>query len=245
MEIFIDRHKYNFNDYFSFEEFISYTKENCKLIFNFENNLIIEKFKKIYEHLSNVNGIIKKSNYKNIIYNYFNLKDRQQDSKKSLQERGFDEYFIQDYLLNKGKKYSDKYQEKIKSITNKVYSYRNYQISSTSEPKCNVCGSKLIFRFTKNNTFEFIKCSNEHCLTNKFNGHKRFLSITNLEKREIDRKKNILCIEYWIDKGYSIDDAKKIISQEQKKRGKLSKGKHLTKINKEFFEKNMAKKKVK
>ena len=242
MNIYIDRKKYDFKNTFTFNEFIQYVQEKCTLIFNFDNISIIEKFKKIYEFLSNEHGNISKNKFPKVIYDNFQLTDRQQESRKSLLQRGFDEIFIENFLLEKGKKRSNILRSKYKQIENKKYVYGNYIIENDKEPLCNICGSELIFRKKKNGVFEFVTCSNKDCEINKFNNHNRYLAITTKEQRPIDRTTKTLCVEYWINKGHSEQEAKEIISHMQTQYS--SQVKNRKKINRTFYEEKYGKEKA-
>ena len=235
MEIIINRKKYNFKDVFTFDKFLDLTNKWCKLIFNYNNENVISKFKKIYNKLLNDDGIITKRYYKQFIYSNFGLSDRQQDSINSLLQRGFDKEFIENYLSKKGKSHSKIMENKYNLIENKIYTYNDYLISNNIEPRCKICGAKLLFRRkTSSNIFEFKRCSNENCLSNTKNSRKKYKAVFDENPHKFDKSKNILCIEYWIKKGYSEDDAKKIISEEQQRRGRLNKGKTAI-VNKNYL----------
>ena len=113
--------------------------------------------------------------------------------------------------------------------------YRSYIISDGIEPRCKICGSKLLFRKKiSSNIFEFKKCSNENCLSNAKNVKVKYKAVFDERPFKIDKTKKILCVEYWIKKGYSENEAKEIISKEQQRRGKLNKNKTVI-VNKKYL----------
>ena len=239
MDIFINRKKHDFKTLFTFNDFIEHVKTNCKLIFNFDNEEVVEKFKFIYETLSNDKGKITDRNKSSIIYGLFGLSNRQQESIISLKERGFDDAFIKTFLLSKGEMRSEIRQDKINNNNVlKTYVYNDiYEVKSEQTPKCRICGSKLLFRKKKNGTFEFIRCANKSCSTNSFNNHKKYLSFFSEKERKFKRSKNLLCIEYWLEKGFSEEEAKQQISNIQSERGKMVKGKNKIFRKEDFYKK--------
>lgn len=94
-------------------------------------------------------------------------------------------------------------------------------------PKCKICGSDLNYKKTNGRLYRVTNCTNPQCScfnTNKIKIKRlSFLGEEYADKLEKEkRKKNPLCIEYWINKGYSEEESKQIISEKQKKYSQIS-----------------------
>lgn len=113
----------------------------------------------------------------------------------------------------------------------KIFKYNSivvFKTDSNELPKCKLCGSDLKCKKISENVFNVVNCSNKECdcFNNKSIKIKRlsFLGKEYVEKFEKEkRKKSHLCIEYWLDKGYSEEEGRKKISEKQKYFTKLVK----------------------
>lgn len=173
---------------------------------NYENDNIINKLKEFYENHKKYDDSVKLP-LRTTLKKFMNIKQN------SVEELGYD-------------------------MKNKTYTFFNVEYKSKEKPKCNICGSDLVFRKKRNGVFCILKCSNEKCISKqKKYKTKAFLSQEALEEVLTKiKKRNILCVDYYLNKGYSEEDAIKIISEEQAKRSKMSKKEHV-KINKEYITK--------
>ena len=111
----------------------------------------------------------------------------------------------------------------------KIYHYGKYSFASETTPKCNLCGGDLIFKNKKNGEIKIVSCSNNEC---EYNNTKSLIikqkAILPIEKfkevREQQRRCRSTNVYYWIDRGYSMEEAKKIIHERQSKASKQIKG---------------------
>lgn len=123
---------------------------------------------------------------------------------------------------------------------NKFY-YGKRFIVSDSKPYCKICGSEIIV-VLKNGKNKMIGCSNEHCIAYNTKSIKCLLHmsfgkeilneyLSNIKKTRITNK------EYWINKGFSEEEALSKITEIQtksalkvKKRGKCDKKTIISKL---------------
>jgi len=155
-------------------------------------------------------------------------------------ERGWDENYAKTQIINTNKQrlinavitknrnkknisFNDK--DEIKIIFN------NTEFYSKEHTNCNVCGSKLkLKKINVNNTadnfyYKIIGCENKNCKSIFYKQNKQYLSylpenIANDKiKKNYDtlKKTNIFCVESWQLKGFSLEEAKKNISEIQAK----------------------------
>ncbi len=133
----------------------------------------------------------------------------------------------------------------------KKFIYNNIVVLKTDSdetPKCKLCGGDLEYKPQNKNTFILTNCSNQNCacFNTKSVNIKRlsFVGEEYAQKLQADkRKKNPLCVEYWMNKGYSEEESKEKIVQRQKystkfvkKRGVCDKKTMANKIGEENIE---------
>lgn len=237
MIIIQNRKKYQFKEKYTFDDFMNLV-ENDGIKFNFKNVIVIEKFKEIYQKMCENDGKITKLNFRTIIYNLYGIKNRNPYAKESLLERGFNESEINYFYKKVGAKHSNAIKNKlIECSNNNIYHYGKYTFKSSIIPKCKICGSNLYMRLCNNGDRRILYCENKECKSNEKNPKYSYIAflpddlIESIKKER--RKKNHLCIEYWLKKGLSENDAKDEISKIQSKNGKLVAGKNKI-VDKQF-----------
>jgi len=139
-------------------------------------------------------------------------------------------------------------EKRVKNKIPTVFKFKTVVFELNSEPICVLCGSKLNYDtklsgYNKKNIIGIIKsCDNIDCKTNDCNKlfkYENYLpkDVWEHKKNELStsiKKSNMLCINYWLNKGLTENESKNKISEIQSKRGKLVKGKN-TKITKEYL----------
>lgn len=117
--------------------------------------------------------------------------------------------------------------------------YKGIKFKSNSHPNCKLCSSQLIL--TKkdykisNFDYKIIGCSNEKCTTHKMGKLDKcriFLPEYVVNELLSNRTKNIkksnkLCVDYWLNNGDSIENAKIKISKIQSQNSKLVKNRFI------------------
>ena len=196
-----------------FNSFCNFIKTNLPLKFNFDNNEIINKIKETYYKLIDECGKLTLKLFKTKFYEVYGLKYKTNDT-PGLIERGFtldETYYIhkqevEDFLHTNG------------FITVK---FGNTKYTSTEVPVCKKCNNDVNFRFNdKKGLFTIINCRNSECATHNSNNSKYEAFLPENKTNEIkisSRKNNRLCVEYWTSRGYTEDEAIKLISEQQKK----------------------------
>lgn len=237
MIIIQNRKKYQFKEKYTFDDFMNLV-ENDGIKFNFKNVIVIEKFKEIYQKMCENDGKITKLNFRTIIYNLYGIKNRNPYAKESLLERGFNESEINCFYKKVGAKHSNAIKNKlIECSNNNIYHYGKYTFKYSIIPKCKICGSNLYMRLCNNGDRRILYCENKECKSNEKNPKYSYIAflpddlIESIKKER--REKNHLCIEYWLKKGLSENDAKDEISKIQSKNGKLVAGKNKI-VDKQF-----------
>ena len=96
-----------------------------------------------------------------------------------------------------------------------------FETDSNELPKCKLCGSDLECKKKSENIFSITNCSNPECIcfNNKSFKIKRlsFIGKEYADKIEKEKKKKSpLCIEYWLNKGYSEKEGRQKITEKQK-----------------------------
>jgi len=114
----------------------------------------------------------------------------------------------------------------------KKYKFRSIMFFAHNQ-KCNCCGYNLLTNkhYSKKNGeyYEIIKCENEECLTNKDKKKTNFVLKSYIPEDVYDeeikrrRKNNYYCIEFYLERGYSEDEANNIISKRNSCYSKLVK----------------------
>lgn len=233
---------------FLFEDFLKHIK-TLKLKLNYENEKLIKKIKSMYEYFCDGEEYVKSRELLSRIKKYLDIKHNPY-SREGLRERGFDDEYINDFYASNGKNHEAGHKKKINEINSTIYHLGKFSFYLNEKPKCKICGSEIEFRLRGKDELEILCCSNKECQSRKTvrDKHIAFLPEDILaqygkEKRE----KTWTTVEYWVARGYSENDAKKIISEKQsvvskqvKNRPKCNK-EHISKIygenTDEFFRK--------
>ena len=133
------------------------------------------------------------------------------------------------------------------------YLYKKLKFKSEDILKCLICHNDFLIRKKKDSTREILKCSNLECSFNKllpakkyeiflpFEGVKKQLEFFSLERR----KANLNCIEYWMVKGYSEDESKNIISENQKAISLSNKKKRIGRTYKQLYDRGYSEEEAK
>ena len=134
------------------------------------------------------------------------------------------------------------------------YKFKKVIFNNDENFKCFSCKNEFIKRIKNNGIIELLKCKNKECITNT-NRFKQFEiypiilgDFINLKIFELKlelKSSRTRCIEYWIKKGFSDLEAKKILFELQSNSGKKSKGKHdwkkedkIKKFGENYFKEN-------
>lgn len=231
------------------DDFIDYLKENYNKL-NFNNDVIKSSIESIYYDLLNSEGNILYSRLNRWLPNQFGFNYKNSLQKEFWIERGFSEYWYNDYLRNnqksRGISISKKNKSKIEgrrvldlSITNK-FKYKNTYFESIETTTCNNCKSKLDFYLRKNKKegyyYDITGCSNKNCETNISNSKKllwnsflpKSISEKMISKLESNmRCNNILNIDFHINNGLTKEESIQKISEIQSKNSKLVKNRFI------------------
>lgn len=226
----------------SFIDFLKSINTNC----NFDNFIILDKIIKIYEKCITEDGTINLRRKKFITYFYKEMDIFCGSITTSLYwtQRGWNELESEERRI---KKLETRLNVDFVDLNlSKKFKFKKVLFESEKIPTCNCCGGDLIFKRFKNEKenyyfYKILDCKNEECnskvdkkLKKSFDNYRQFLpediSKEIIEKKTEDLKtRNPLCIEYWLKKGKTEEEAKKIISEKQKKTASLQT---------EFFGKN-------
>lgn len=214
------------------DDFIYYVSSiNDKI--NFENELILNKIKKIYEYMLVEEGVIQWIRFDRWLPSQFGFKKSNLLTLDFWVERGWSEEYskvkISEITKERAKigvktKLADKNEILFNGNEIKI-KFKGSEFTTTEHPCCSICGNKL--NLNKKNEknkkelffYEIKNCSNEICETyklNKTNLYKAFLPKYISDDKINKLKQNIkktsrLCVESWVDKGYSEKEAKKEI----------------------------------
>lgn len=131
--------------------------------------------------------------------------------------------------------------------------YRRVVFINEKLPICNLCNNSidLTKHYEKNKKdkpyYKIVKCSNSGCVSNvtvlkNYDLYKAYLPIEIAEEEILSIKNNLkknnrYCVENWLNKGYSEEEAKIKISQLQLENSLKVKHENRVKITKEFYKK--------
>lgn len=225
-----------------FIDLIDQKKEIRKWI-NFNNPDMLKKMGDFYDFCIKSNKCINFETFNKDLINFFGFKNGFVTSVNAFVEHGFKEEDAKKIISSFNEKRLRKSRLEKENLFNekKEYSFGYIKYISDVEPICNLCGSKLIFKLQPNGVKKILGCSNTNCEANEKNGatNKKYMGLVpqKLYMKHINNIKNFSCLnkQYWINKGYSEEDAKKIISDRQKKNSKSVKKRII--VNKDFISK--------
>lgn len=248
MEVIKNRKKIKAIEFFpSVNDFI----EEIKLTtdrYNFESDELKNKINKVYKKLIDGDGSVKLLRLCRWLYNELNFKSCNILQINFWLERGWDlevsKQKISD-VVKKGcpSKTNTIKQKKLNIVFDgeeKTIRYKSVEFKTTTHPTCNVCKNNLnlkkinIKNFNDLYYYRIVKCSNDFCETKN---HRNIMLYDSFLPKDISEKKinqikteikkrNRLCLDYWVNKGYSEEESIKIISESQKKSAKLVKTHH-------------------
>jgi len=122
----------------------------------------------------------------------------------------------------------------------------NKVVSEGNPPKCTICGCEIGYKqmLKCNNRYRLTTCTNENCLAHENMSYKvRMESIfgkefvDNFKKNK--KKSSKLCVEYWVNKGFTEEESLLKISEIQQKNSLLVKNRGV--CSKEIIEKKVGK----
>jgi len=122
----------------------------------------------------------------------------------------------------------------------------NKVVSEGNPPKCTICGCEIGYKqmLKYNNRYRLTTCTNENCLAHENMSYKvRMESIfgkefvDNFKKNK--KKSSKLCVEYWVNKGFTEEESLLKISEIQQKNSLLVKNRGV--CSKEIIEKKVGK----
>jgi len=259
MQIVKNRKRINANEIFiEKNDFILFLKNlNDKI--NFENELILSKINLIYLNMINNDGVISFNKIYKWLPSQFGFKKSSILTIDFWLERGWDENYAKTQIsditkdITRNAVITKNMNKKNISFNNKdeiKIFFKNTEFYSKEHPNCNVCGSKLkLQKINVNNTadnfyYKIIGCENKNCKSVSYKQNKQYLSylpenIANDKiKKNYDtiKKRNIFCVESWQLKGFSLEEAKKNISELQVKNSSKVKNRFIP--SKENLKKN-------
>lgn len=209
--------KIDFTDYFkttdSFKEFIKFGNEFINVDF------LETKISHIYKELSNLDIELKTNLVLPIVIKNLNFKHKSAFKLEFWEERGYGVNEFNNWICKRRNIHP------VKKITPGVandFKYGNYDFQFIGEPKCNLCGSNLKFDILVNK-YIIKDCKNHDCHSHKNKEIKTIRQLAFLPKDVfLDKNKRInhnskLSKEYWLLRGFSLEDSKKEIYKIRKK----------------------------
>jgi|694.fasta_scaffold00011_275 hypothetical protein len=211
---------------------------------NFESQLITEKINLIYQDMLTQDGLIKWVRFNRWLPSKFGFKKSNLLTLDFWLERGWSKEYGKNKISNITKERSNigvktKLNEKNKIEFNESIKiiFKGGEFISNRRPKCNICGEDLIL--TKKNIknisdlfyYKITGCSNKFCETkgysksNLYNAYlpKDIAEVKLKELSDVIVKSNRLCVDSWVSKGYSEEEAKSNISKIQSKNSMMVK----------------------
>jgi hypothetical protein len=230
------------------DKFINFVYETLPDLFRCESNDI--KITDIFNDFLKDNPVISnKGLFRKNITKKLNFPISGRNSPNYWKHRGWSDELtlLKVFEINRTNKLKTE-EKRPKSKTPTIFKFKTVVFELNSEPICNLCSSKLIYNvklsgYDKKNIIGVIKgCDNLECETNNSNKYFKYENylpkdVWERKKNELSssiKKSNMLCVDYWLNKGLTEDESKNKISEIQSKRGKLIKGKN-TKITKEYL----------
>ena len=244
MQILKDRKRQEIKDVFNTSnDLIKYVGDmNDKI--NTQSEMIIESINKLYDKMINDEGVIKFSRFSRWYPKELGFKKKNVLQLDFWLERGWSEIDgknrISDIMVervNKTKETKNKLKNEIVINGIEKYKYKMVEFESEIRPHCNCCGYELTLKKVNINNkkseyfFKIESCSNNKCISHEMVKTEKYqaylpkdVSENKLkELNEIINKSNRLCVDYWVNKGLNIDEAKYEISKIQSSNSKLVK----------------------
>ena len=234
MQILKERKRQEVKEIFkTCDEFINHIKTiNDKI--NFENLLILDKINEIYNIMLEEEGVIQWIRFDRWLPSKFGFKKSNLLTHDFWLERGWSEEYSTYQISTITKERANiavktKIIDKQKIVFNgdeiKII-FKGSEFNSKTYPCCGECGSKLnLVKKNINNvsdifTYTIIDCSNESCISKNYSKselYKTFLpkDVANVKLKKINetiKNSNKLCVESWLNKGYTEEEAREKIS---------------------------------
>lgn len=233
-----------------FNTFLNFCVQQLPFI-NFDNPMMVEKLKSIHRNLVESDEKIIKSKIPKWVNSRFKFRRSGVNTINFWVDRGWGEPYANRKINEINEKNTKKLNEKMRNILNNsssVFKYKSVVFNSKNDPKCGFCGNflsyeKIFNRHSENKIMNKISgCSNNDCETHNMRLHGKYENY--LPKGVWDDKKNelmkvikpsnVLCTEYWINKGFTKEESIEEIRKIQSDRGKKVKGKS-KKITKDYL----------
>ena len=221
-------------------------KIQIKKYLNLNNDKIKNKLLEFFEFYCQKNGVINFSErFKKELDSFFGfqLTGNRCKSYEALKERGFSDTEAKQIISDIHKEYSEKAKKLREELfeKKKEYEFGKIKYVSNDEPVCNLCGSRLKLEWTGHGSKKILGCLNEHCdgfykkpsSKNKIRALVPDKQYDEYIKRMMDSR--ILNIQYWINKGYTEEEAKQEISKKQQYNTSFLTPDKRVRINKDFI----------
>jgi len=253
MQILKERKKQEAKELFkTCDDFTNFLKTiNNKI--NIENELVRKKIGLIYKNMLTQEGVIQWIRFDRWLPSQFGFKKSNLLTLDFWLERGWSEEYSKNKIseITKerailGVKTKTINKKKIEIIGETKIKFKGVKFTANSHPMCNICHSKLtLIKKNRKNMlnsvyYEITGCSNESCETKKYSKsdlYKSYLPKDIAEDKlkelnEIISKSNKLCVNSWVNKGYSESEAKNKISEIQSKYSLMVKNRFIVSKNK-------------
>lgn len=190
MTILLDKKRKTFGADLDFNEFVELLK-SFNILLNFKNHKIINALKDCFNYYCSNDGKINKSTLVKDVIKKIPFIKHSHSSREGLLERGFDEYFIDKHIKENNKLCIEYWLKKGYSENEGKEKISTIQ----SERGKKVAGKNKIV-------------------------NKKYIESLGLDCNKFFKERSIWCVEYWLKKGYSENDAKNKISKYQTELGK-------------------------
>ena len=190
MTIFLDKKRKTFGVDLSFEDFIKLLK-SLNIFLNLENNKILSALEDCFKYYCYTEGKINKNTLPKDVVKHIPFIKHHHSSHEGLLERGFDKGFIEKFIRGN-------------SCTCIEYWLKRGFDEKTAKEKISEKQSS-IGKLNKGKT-KIID--------------KSYIESLGIDSEKFFKERSIFCVEYWIKRGYSEQEAKKIISEKQSKLAK-------------------------
>lgn len=264
MTITKDRKRLFASDIFpEIEDFINYLKNDYNNI-NFENENIKSSIIRIYNKLINDDGNVKILRMSRWLHNQFGFKHSNKFSLPFWIERGLTKEDYEEYskpIFEKRSKRLKEYSKKLKEDSyiyddnySNIYVFNTTMYKSEIKPKCNLCDSDILFKkSTKEDKKVYLieRCLNDKCDTVDIRNQdiRRRAFLPDIEYRKIKEKlssiKRSFSKEFWIERGYSKEEAILKVSEIQSENSKKFKGKRIGKSKENLRNKGYTEEEIK
>jgi hypothetical protein len=245
MEIVKNKKRVNAIELFpSVNDFITEIKK-IGTSYNFESNDILHKINRIYEKLINDEGRVKYLRLTRWLHKEFGFKFKTFVQLNFWVERGWSPEIGKEKISEIVKKScvkgvktkKDKKSNIVFDGEERMVKYSTVEFKTTTHPKCNLCKNELILKKINIKNlddlyyYRIIKCSNDSCRTKRFGKNKLYKSflpedVSQKKLNELYDKikiRNRYCVDSWLKKGYTEEEAKSLISEIQKKNASMVK----------------------